>query len=103
MRNVAIIFQLLLLAMLGYIFFSSAVDLKPQQRMVPLIVAVPTALMLLLTIAGELSPKLLRQFNVSLIDFMPEMRMPLDGLVNYWALSLRRFQHRPEFVGRVSL
>ena len=71
MRNVAIIFQLLLLAMLGYIFFISAVDLKPQQRMVPLIVAVPTALMLLLTIAGELSPKLLRQFNVSLIDFMP--------------------------------
>ena len=48
--------------------------------------------------------KLVSSYTIrGLIDFMPEMRMPLDGLVNYWALSLRRFQHRPEFVGRVSL
>ena len=40
---------------------------------------------------------------LDLTDFTPGMRMLLAGLVNYWAQNLRRFQHLPEFVGRVSL
>ena len=71
MRVTAIVFELLLLAMLGYIFFISAADLGARQRMVPLVIAVPTTALLLLTIAGELSPRLMRQFNVSLVDFIP--------------------------------
>lgn len=71
MRTTAIVFELLLLAMLGYIFFISAADLLPRQRFVPLVIAIPTTVMLLFTIAGEISPRLMSQFNVSLVDFMP--------------------------------
>jgi hypothetical protein len=73
MRTTAIVFELLLLAMLGYIFFISASDLGARQRMVPLVIAIPTTALLVLTVAGELFPKLMRQFNVSLVDFMPSI------------------------------
>jgi hypothetical protein len=71
MRATAIVFELLLLAMLGYIFFISAKDLLPRQRLVPLVIAIPTAAMLVFTIAGEVFPRLMSRFNVSLVDFMP--------------------------------
>jgi hypothetical protein len=94
MRNAAIIFELLLLAMLGYIFFISAADLLPRQRLVPLIIAIPSAVLLVLTIAGEVSPRLMRQFNVSIIDFMPSIdadeiaRMEAVGVVDSAPTSL---------------
>jgi hypothetical protein len=94
MRNAAIIFELVLLAMLGYIFFISAADLLPRQRLVPLIIAIPTAAMLILTIFGEISPRLMRQFNVSIIDFMPSIdseeiaRMEAVGVIDSAPVSL---------------
>ena len=94
MRNAAIIFELLLLAMLGYIFFISAADLLPRQRLVPLVIAIPTTVMLVFTIAGELFPKLMRQFNVSILDFMPAVdseeiaRMEEVGAIDMGPASL---------------
>ena len=63
--------------MIGYVVFDS-LRLEALERLTPLVIAIPTGALIIVSLLSERFPALASKFNVSLADFVPASQLAVQ-------------------------